>query len=208
MIIPRPTPFTSEECALIKDTSFFRAKAIIGKKVKGTLLELHEALKEEIALSSFLAPEGVDLQIGQFVKGEHLEEFPYQYLDFPKFFTHSEKFTFRSLFWWGHYFVFAFILEGPYLEQYKKNLLASYEKLSEQGLSISLAPTPWEWRNHPELLLEIRSENKNSVAEALLIRPWLKIHRIIEFDHPFFEEGRMVEAGRETFRLMKEIVAT
>lgn len=207
MMIPRPVPFTADERALIKDTSFFRAKAVIGKKVKGTLLALHDALKEEIVLSSLLAPEGVDLQIGQFVKGEHLEEFPYQYLDLPKFFTHTEKFTFRSLFWWGHYFVFAFILEGPYLEQYKKNLLASYEKISGQGLSVSLASTPWEWRNHPELLLEIRSDNEKVVADALVTRPWLKIQRIIEFDDPRFEEGRMIEAGRETFRLMRGIVS-
>lgn len=95
----RPLPLTAEERALIKDTSFFRAKAAIGKKVKENLLALHEALKEEIALSSLLAPEGTDLQGGQFVKGEHLQDFPYQYLDFPKFFSHTEKFTFRSLFW-------------------------------------------------------------------------------------------------------------
>lgn len=202
-----PLSFTPDERSLIKDISFFRAKVVIGKKIKETLVTLHEALKEEIALSSFLAPEGVDLQTGQFVKGEHLQDFPYQYLDFPKLFSHTEKFTFRSLFWWGHYFVFAFILEGAYLDQYKKNLITSYGNLADRGLSISLAPTPWEWRNHPELLLEIRSDNKETVLEAVSARPWLKIQRIIDFDHPLFEEGRLLDAGRETFRLMKAIVS-
>lgn len=203
----RPIPLTDDERALIKDTSFFRAKAAIGKKIKENLLALHEALKEELVLASLLAPEGADLQTGQFVKGEHLQDFPYQYLDFPKFFSHAEKFTFRSLFWWGHHFVFALILEGAYLEQYKKNLLSSYDRLADQGLSILLAPTPWEWRNHPELLLEIRSDNKEIVSETVASRPWLKIHRLIGFDHPLFVENRLAEAGRETFRLMKLIVS-
>jgi hypothetical protein len=203
----RPLPLTDEERTLIKDTSFFRAKAAINKKVKENLLILHEALKEEVVLSSLLAPAGTDLQTGQFVKGEHLDDFPYQYLDFPKLFSHAEKFTFRSLFWWGHHVVFAWILEGSDLEQYKKNLLASYDRLADQGLSILLAPTPWEWRNHPELLLEIRSDNKESVSEAVAVRSWLKIQRIIGFDHPLFVENRLTEAGRETFRLMKIIVS-
>ena len=206
-MIDRPLSLTSDERTLIKDTSFFQAKVIIGKKIKATLVALHAALKEEITLSSLLAPDEVDLQVGQFVKGEHLHDFPYQYLDFPKHFSHAEKFTFRSLFWWGHHFVFSLILEGTYLEQYKKNLFASYGRLADRGLSISLAPTPWEWHNRPELLLEIRSDHQEIVLEAVSGRPWLKIQRIIDFDHPLFAESRLVEAGRETFRLMKTVVS-
>lgn len=203
----RPVPFTPEEQALIKDTSFFRAKAVIAKKIKETLVGLHEALKDEIAAAPLLAPEGADLEVGQFVKGEHLYDHPYQYLDLPKHFSHDEKFTFRSLFWWGHHFVFGLILEGTHLEQYKKNLRASYDQVADRGLSILLAPSPWEWRNHPELLLEILKENKESVLDAIAPRPWLKIQRFIAFDDPLFQEGRMVEAGRETFRLMRPIIS-
>lgn len=201
-----PTRLTPEERELIRDRGFFRAKAIIGKKVKRILLQLHEALKEELSFSRLLAPSGVDIQIGQFVKGEHLEDFPYQYLDFPKYFSQTEKFTFRSLFWWGHYFVFALILEGPYLERYKSNLLAHYGEVADRGFALLLAPTLWEWKNRPDLLLEIRNENKEEVAAVLDSLPWLKIHKVIEFDSPLFEEGRMVETGREIFRLTKPII--
>lgn len=100
-----PIYFTPAERSLIQETHFFQAKAIITKKVKRMLEGLHAALKEELAASSLLAPEGVDTTTGQFVKGEHLHDFPYQYLDLPKYFSHDEKFTFRSLFWWGHHFV-------------------------------------------------------------------------------------------------------
>jgi hypothetical protein len=170
------------------------------------LEELHAALREELATLSLLAPEGVDTTIGQFVKGEHLHDFPYQYLDLPKYFSQDEKFTFRSLFWWGHHFVFALILEGRHLDRYKENLLKSYDQLADQGLYILMAPTLWEWEKRPELLLEIRKDNREVVEAALGSRTFLKVHRFIEFRDPVFEKGSLIEAGRKTFQLIKVMI--
>lgn len=203
----RTIQFTPAERSLIRETHFFQTKVIISRKVKQILEQLHAVLKEELSTSSFLAPEGVDTTIGQFVKGEHLRDFPYQYLDLPKYFSQDEKFTFRSLFWWGHHFVFALILEGPHLDRYKQRLLKSYDRLADQDLSILMAPTLWEWERRPELLLEIRKDNREAVEAALATRPFLKIHRFIPFESPVFEKGGVVEEGRKTFRLMRTIVA-
>lgn len=201
------THFTQAERTLIQDTHFFQTKAVITKKVKRILEQLHATLKEELALSFLLAPEGTDTEVGQFVKGEHLHDFPYQYLDFPKYFSQEEKFTFRSLFWWGHHFVFALILEGPLLDQYKRNLLKSYDRLANQGLHILMAPILWEWEKRPELLMEIRKDNRETVEAALATRPFLKIQRFIDFGSPAFEKGAIVEEGVRAFRLMKIITA-
>jgi len=200
------TQLTPAEQKLIQDTYFFQTKAVITKKVKRMLEELHAALGEELETASLLAPEGLDTTTGQFVKGEHLHDFPYQYLDLPKYFSQDEKFTFRSLFWWGHHFVFALILEGRYLDRYKQNLLHSYDKLADQGLYMLMAPTLWEWEKRPELLLEIRRDNREVVEAALETRPFLKLHRFIPFDHPLFEKGSLAEEGRRTFRLISTIV--
>ncbi len=199
--------FTPGERNLIQDTHFFKTKAVITKKVKQMLEQIHAALREELAHTTLLAPEGVDIEVGQFVKGEHLHDFPYQYLDFPKYFSQEEKFTFRSLFWWGHYLVFALILEGRYLDQYKRNLLKSYDQLADQGLHILMAPTLWEWEKRPELLLEIRKDNREAVEAALATRPFLKIHRLIDFENPAFEKGEIAGEGVRTFRFMKIIAA-
>lgn len=207
MLKDRSIQFTEAERSLIQDTHFFQTKTVITRKVKQLLEQLHLSLREALADGSFLAPEGVDLQVGQFVKGEHLHDFPYQYLDFPKFFSQEEKFTFRSLFWWGHHFVFALILEGPHLEQYKQNLLNAYDRLADQNLYILMAPTLWEWEKRPELLLEIRKDNRRTVEAALATRPFLKIHRYIRFESPLFEKGGLAEEGVATFRLMKAIMA-
>lgn len=199
--------FTSEECRLIQDTQFFRTKAIVTQKVKEILQRLHVEISEEVALWNPLAPDGVDFRKGQFVKGEHLLDFPYLYLDLPKFFSQSEKFTFRSLFWWGHHFIFALFLEGSHLESYKSNLMTAYEQLAQGGFFLLMTDTPWEWRKEPEYLLEIRTDNRDEVATALASRRFLKLQRYIEFDHPAVQAGRIVETGRESLRLIKPIVS-
>ena len=81
-------------------------------KVRHLLVATHAALKEEVGSASLVTPPDFDPTNCHFVKGEHLEFFPYQYLDFPKHFHDSNAFAFRTLFWWGHHVVCALILEG------------------------------------------------------------------------------------------------
>lgn len=198
---------TPEELKLIEDTHFFQTKAIVTRKIKAALNALHAGLREEIQSAAFLAPDGVDVETGQFVKGEHLLDFPYLYLDLPKLFTHQEKFTFRSLFWWGHHLVFAWILEGTHLSRYKQNLIDAYADLADQGLFLLMTETPWEWRSAPIYVLEIRMDNREEVSRAVTSRTFLKIQRFVPFDHPSLLEGRIVEMGRSSFRLMRPVVS-
>src|SRR5207249_12207962 len=121
-----PVLFTQDELTLLGDTQFFRAKARIMTKMKAVLEGVYEGLQRELAGVTLLAPAGFNPAAHQFVKGEHLEDFPYQYLDYFKHFQGEEKFTFRTLLWWGHHIVFALILQGGYLTQYKKNLMNRY----------------------------------------------------------------------------------
>src|SRR5919201_4045325 len=141
------TMFTPEEVELMRDETFFRAKARISQKVRGLLEQIHAALREEMRGAHLLSPAGFDPERYQLVKGEHLEDFPYQYLDFPKHFVGDEKFTFRTLFWWGHHFVFALILEGSLAVRYTQNLVNRYHAVAGRQLSLSLAPTLWEWKH-------------------------------------------------------------
>ena len=102
---------TEDETALLADAQFFRKKAAITAKIRGMLEATHAALQKELAGLSLVVPPGFDPHIHQLVKGEHLEEFPYQYLDYPKHFSGVNKFTFRTLVWWGHHAACALLLE-------------------------------------------------------------------------------------------------
>ena len=81
-----PVVFTPDELRLLGDQTFFRAKARTMKKMKAILEGVYGGLQKELAGVELLAPEGFNPAAHQFVKGEHLEDCPYQYLDFFKHF--------------------------------------------------------------------------------------------------------------------------
>ncbi|MGH7204574.1 MAG: hypothetical protein ACREI2_00035 [Nitrospiraceae bacterium] len=201
-----PIQFTPDELSLMADEKFFRAKARVMKKVRSTLDGLYAALKSELAGADLLAPKDFDPSRFQFVKGEHLEDFPYQYLDFPKHFLDDNKLTFRSLFWWGHHFVFALILEGEGLLRYKRNMINRYHDVAGRHLCLCLGPSLWEWKRGEGYTLPLTHDRKSEVAAVLSDRPFFKVARFVSTDDPAVSEGRIVEIGRETFRAVLPIV--
>lgn len=198
--------FTHDELALITDTTFFPAKAVIAQKVKQMLERLHGALSAELAEQSLIVPPGFNPASVQFVKGEHLEDFPYQYLDFPRFFTRENKFAFRSLFWWGHHVVFALMLEGIHLRRYKENLFNRYANVADRQLALCLSPSLWEWNEGPGLTLELTAANKTRVAAVLAHRPSMKVARFVPMADPIVRSGQLVDAGVAALRALLPII--
>ncbi len=201
-----PITFTPEELSLISDREFFRAKAVITRKVRGVLDAVYAGLKEEVKQVTLVAPEGFDSEKFQFVKGEHLEDYPYQYLDFPKHFVGNEKFTFRSLFWWGHHFVFALILEGRGLRRYKQNLVNRFHQVAGRELSLCLGPSLWDWKQGEGYTLSLTHERKSEVGAVLSNRPFFKLARFVSPDDPEVRDGRVPEIARQTFRDLLPVI--
>ena len=201
-----PSQFTNEEAALMADQHFFRAKAQIMAKVRGFLEATHEALKEETRSASFATPPDFNPVNCQFVKGESLELFPYQYLDFPKHFHDSNVFTFRTLFWWGHHLACALLLEGEGIKQHKTRIVNRFHQLAGQGLELSLAPTLWEWKRGEGYTLPITHDRKAQIAAVLADRAFLKIVGFLPFSDPRVQSGQMPEFSRETFRAILPII--
>ncbi|HKW86606.1 MAG TPA: hypothetical protein VJM82_06030 [Nitrospiraceae bacterium] len=202
----KPILFTPDELSLMADEKFFRAKVKVMRKVRSMLDGLYAELKSELASADLLAPKDFDPSKFQFVKGEHLEDFPYQYLDFPKHFLDDNKFTFRSLFWWGHHFVFALILEGEGLLRYKRNLVNRYHEVAGRHLCLCLGPSLWEWKRGEGYTLALTHDHKSEVAAVLSDRPFFKVARFVGLDDPAISEGQTVDIGRETFRAILPII--
>lgn len=198
--------FTPDELGLIADQEFFRVKTLVTMKVRRTLEALHAVFQEELAGSELVAPPGFDLTRCQFVKGEHLEDYPYQYLDFPKHFVGRDKLTFRSLFWWGHHFVFALILEGEGLSRYKTNFLNRFQTVAGRQLSLCLSPSLWEWKRGEGYTLPVTPERRSQVAAVLSSRSSFKVARFLPYDDPAMLAGRVVEVGREALRGVLPII--
>lgn len=198
--------FTTEESALMADQQFFRAKAQIMAKVRDSLQALQPVLKAEVVASKLITPPGFDATKSQLVKGEHLEDCPYQYLDCPKHFVGDEKFTFRTLFWWGHHVALALILEGGAIKRYKKNLVDRFHAVAGQGLELSQAPTLWEWKRGEGYTLPIAHDGKARIAAIVAERSFLKIVRFVAFDDPRLCAQDWSGLGLETFRALRPIV--
>ena len=197
---------TPDELRLVADGDLFRAKERIILKVRALLTELQRGLQEDLGRNGLLVPPDFDPKKVQFVKGERLENCPYQYLDYPKHFLGEDKFTFRSLCWWGHHLVFALIVEGGPVKQYKKNFVDRFHQLAGQGLELSLAPTLWEWKRGEGYTLPITHDRKAQLAAVLSGRAWFKIARFVPLDSPAMLEGRVPELGRDTFRSLLPLV--
>ena len=201
-----PVLFTPDELRLLGDEQFFRAKARIMKKMRAILDGVYGGLQKELNGVELLPPENFDPKAHQFVKGEHLEDCPYQYLDLFKHFDGEVKFTFRTLLWWGHHIVFALILEGGRLAQYKKNLMNRYGDVADQGLSLCLGSTPWEWKRGEGYTLPITHDRKAQVAAVLAERSFMKIIRCVPLTDPRIHAGQLPELTCETFRAVLPVI--
>lgn len=201
-----PLGFDQAEVGLLADRAFFTAKERISRKIRATLEQLHALLRDELASARLLSPPGFDPAKSQFVKGEHLETCPYQYLDYPKHFAGDETFTFRTLVWWGHHVAFAWLLGGQMLPSFKKRLIDRYQELAGQDLELSLAPTLWEWKRGEGYTMPLLSASRAQAAAVLERRPAIKIARFVPLDDPAIREGRVAETGREAFRRLLPLV--
>lgn len=200
-------PFTADETAMLSDAQFFLKKARITEKIRGQLNAAHVVLKTELSLTKLITPSGFDPTCVQFVKGEHLESFPYQYLDCPKYFHGTEKCTFRTLFWWGHHVVCAWILEGRLVKQYKKHIVDRFHTIAGRELELSLAPTLWEWKQGEGYTLPIAHDRKAQIAAVIAERPFLKIARFIPLVDKKVQAGDLASLAKEAFLSMMPVLA-
>ncbi len=197
---------TDEETALLTDAQFFRKKAAITAKIRVQLEATHHALIQELTGLSLVAPPGFDPKLHQLVKGEHLEDFPYQYLDCPKHFAGANTFTFRTLVWWGHHIVCALLLEGAGISQYKRQFLGRFHQLAGHELELSLAPSLWEWKRGEGYTLPITHDRKAQVAAVLAERSFMKVVRCVPLSDSKIQAGELAQVACGTFRSMLPIV--
>ena len=198
--------FTSRDVAVLSDTEFFSAKARLSKKIRHVLELIHVSFQRELQTHYLLAPEGFTLNVHQFVKGEHLEDFPYQYLDYPRFFTRDVKFSFRSLFWWGHHVCFALILEGGHVPRYKANLINRFSSVADRHVCLCLSPSLWEWNHGPGYTLDLTRSRNSDVAAVLSHRPFFKLARFVPFTDSSVQSGDVPHLAHQALRAVLPVI--
>ncbi len=197
---------TAAELELVADRQLFAAKARITGKVAGWLKEVQVRVQADLRGKALLTPPEFDLARTQFVKGEHLEDHPYQYVDSPKHFAGGNTLTIRTLFWWGHHVVIALLVEGEHIQRYKQHLLTRYHQVAEHDLMLSLGPDFWEWKCGEGLTLPLTRDRRPEVAAVLSGRTFFKLARYIPFDDPAIVEARLPDAAGATVNAFLPVI--
>ena len=191
----KSSAWSEKELRLVNHVEVFQNKPTILKKVEQRLITLQKELAQEVNLISANLPSGIDLVKNQIARGENHNGFPYLSLDYPQNFSKKEMLTMRTLFWWGHYLGFSFILKGEKLSMYLERLIENCHKKSYKNIYVSIAPDPWEWEIIDEnfvLASQLETESPQKIVCSL---DYLKIIRVFSVKSQNFKTLDWSEVG-------------
>lgn len=200
-----PMELTPDEIAVVTDRERLLAKTAATVKLKGHLEALHGELFLQVQAqhAGWRVPAGFDPAASQIARGESLEGTPYQYMDFPRFFTKDVFFTFRAMLWWGRGVCFAWILKGDDTAAFRRAL---YDGPSVSGVGritpepgIWFGGDPWDWEGFVPL--------SSVPPEALESMDFLKVGRMLPLTPERLTRDGFVAAGMETFNAIVPILS-
>lgn len=198
-----PEDWLPKELELISHVEVFQNKPAILKKVESRLTKLKEAMSIELLSCTSQLPSGTDIKKGQIARGENHNGFPFLSLDIPQNFSKTEMFTYRTLFWWGHYLGFSMILKGEQLKTYFQRLAENCNEPAFQNVYLSLAPNPWEWRMDQKYFIPIADQRTWADKSKLL--DYMKIIRVHSIADENFKNLDWTQAGVKFWKDMSPV---
>jgi hypothetical protein len=135
---------TAEEQELIDNAGWIYLKNSALQKVMDLFGALQPALEAHPLTMEFPFPEGCLAKGGKISRGERYKELPYVILDYPRYFSREDIFAFRTMFWWGHYFIATLHLSGGIKDRYSPILAAAWAMLATNQFQIYIQEDPWE----------------------------------------------------------------
>lgn len=200
------THWSRDEWDLINVTEIFKYKPAILKKVEFYLEELRSALIDELKIHPKSYPPDTDLTKGQIARGENHKGFPFLSLDIPQKFSKTEFFTYRTLFWWGHYLGFSLILKGSDLDTYLNRLKEYRRDAACENIYLSRHSSPWEWELSKTHFSKVSELSKNEIQEIADRLQYLKLARFFPVSDESFPELNWTQAGVQSFHDLVHLV--
>lgn len=203
--IEKSSHWSSHEIKLINHVEVFLHKPGIMKKAEQYLNALGDAMILELAQSKIPFPPETKLEKIQLTRGENHKGFPYLSLDIPQMFTKTEMFTFRTMFWWGHYLGFSLILKGIDLPRYTDNLLKEKNNSHFGNVYLSAATTPWEWSRTDDNFKNIHETSGEELQKIIETVEYIKLVRFCPVNDESFKKLDWVPAGISSWRDLSKI---
>ncbi len=162
-----------EELHILSEQSFYDHKNSATEKLYEMLSDTRLRFMQVIQPDQLLFPEGVDFKQGQLARGESLNGYPYVFLDFPKLYSKHNIFSFRTMVWYGHHFIFSVILAGDYLKSYQRNLKQYISEDGDKNLWLCQKGL-WDWKQSHYI-----SIHHNDAARIIKELDYLKLVRFL-----------------------------
>ncbi len=171
---------SNEELEILKDRRFLKLKNELSTKVIAYLSQIERALHSTIGRMDYQYPEGTFLKAGKISKGEQYQGLPYFILDYPRLFTKTEVFSFRTILWWGHHFSCTLHLSGASLWNHKEQICANL--LESEDLYFCIGNTPWEYHYQENNYKKIKSLSKEQLIDQIDQKGFIKLSNYIPVD--------------------------
>jgi hypothetical protein len=166
---------TPAEQSIIVNSDFFLSKRAVIQKIEVMFEGLQFRLQEIAHNNLKVLPDRVVKSNAKISKGENYKGLPYVVLDYPAYYTKSDIFAFRSLFWWGKYLSFSFHLQGEAFEQFKPLLIKNSEKLAGSDFYLCVNNTPWEYHFEKENFIKIQQLKEQEIIHQINSSNFFKI---------------------------------
>lgn len=202
-----PASWNESELRLLRTVDLFQQKPGIMQKAEGKLAELNLSLQNLLNQGLGPCPGNADIHKGQIARGENHKGFPYLSLDMPQLLNKQEFFTFRTLFWWGHYLGFSLILKGGTFEQFQLNLLEKCSNLIPNDIYFSISETPWDWGLDKASHLKLGQTPTNEITQHCNQKGFIKLLKVFPMDQPEFPSLDWSIAGLETYRQLTALIS-
>ncbi|UII24973.1 hypothetical protein LVD15_16865 [Fulvivirga maritima] len=182
--------FSDKEFNYISDQDFLLTKRQITEKIIQYLSNLESELKKEIHSSDFDFPDNAFLKAGKISKGENFKGLPYLILDYPRMFSSTSIFAYRTMFWWGNFFSNTLHVKGSALKSLPDTTIQSAYPLFIQTLGD-------EWDHSLESANAVEQVNLQEILSTEV--EFLKISQKI----PLSDYGNLPDA---TIHFLRQIL--
>ena len=200
-----PPNWSPLEIKLLNTIDVFVHKPAIIKKAEGNLTLLKQTIIKELANGPHPCPPETDTIKGQIVRGENHKGFPFISLDMPQMFSKTQMFTFRTLFWWGHYLIFSLILKQNDLTSIANNLILLKESQKFKDVQLAISSTPWEWDKNPKNFLTLLEASEKDIRKVIQTVQYVKLCCFHPLNDPKFPGLNWENTGLNAWRILSKV---
>jgi len=132
---------SSQQMKLVSNPEWILTKNAILQHIQSAFGDLFA--EQQQCISTVVLPEAIRKTGGKISKGENYLGLPWIVLDHPRFFTRTDIFAIRTMFWWGKCFSTTLHLSGQWQQHFSEKLLAAFEILQKHDFRIAYQGHEW-----------------------------------------------------------------